>query len=104
MHILITFLEGVLGILRLQIPLNIVEFIEKNLGRNILIHCRAGISKSQAVCRFILETYPDMYIKDESHNIEKANIDVLAKLKRVIWEREHPQSFFEKLFNKKKTN
>lgn len=31
----------------------IVDFLEKNRGRNILVNCAAGISRSGAVCAFL---------------------------------------------------
>ena len=36
--------------------IKIVDFIEKHKGRNILVNCAAGISRSGAVCKF-LEDY-----------------------------------------------
>lgn len=42
-----------------QIARQIVEFINKNIGKDFYIHCNAGKSRSQAVVRFILDTYKD---------------------------------------------
>ncbi len=55
------------------------DFIEYNLGKDFLIHCKAGISRSAAVGRFIVEMY-DGYETDNDYTF--ANVDVLAKLKR----------------------
>ena len=40
---------------------DIVDFIENNLDKNFIIHCRAGKSRSQGICRFILDMYKDKY-------------------------------------------
>ena len=65
-----------------------VKFIEKNVGKDFYIHCRAGKSRSQAFVRFILDCFPDNYNEKEI-NLDNPpitpNIDVLAKLKRVYW-------------------
>ena len=39
--------------------LDIIDFIENNLNRNFYIHCSAGVSRSQAVTKFILLNYSD---------------------------------------------
>ena len=81
----------------------IVEFIESNLGRNFLIHCRAGASRSQGVWRFIMDMYPENY-KECTDNLSNPclspNIEVVAKLKRAYYKKhqlyeyspEHPYS------------
>lgn len=62
----------------------IVEFIENNFGKNIYIHCRAGVSRSQAITKFIEENYGYTNITEVNG---KPNVDVLAKLNRVLWNR-----------------
>lgn len=68
-----------------------VEFIERNKGRNFYIHCRAGKSRSQAICRFILDMYGEEYGYTEkesclSSNPPKTpNIRVLTMLKREFY-------------------
>lgn len=37
------------------------EFIQKNLGRDFYVHCRAGVSRSAAISDFITTNYPEMY-------------------------------------------
>ena len=37
----------------------IIKFIDNNLNKDILIHCTAGISRSQAVFRFLTDYYPN---------------------------------------------
>jgi predicted protein tyrosine phosphatase len=67
-----------------------IEFIEKNIGKNIIIHCRAGKSRSQAICRAIYDCYGNVYEpnKFNSHNpCETQNPDVLAKIKRAFYEK-----------------
>ena len=62
----------------------IVLFIEKNLGKNFLIHCRAGMSRSQGVVRFILDTYPDYREHPDNHCITP-NREVVRKLKNEYY-------------------
>lgn len=39
----------------------IVAYIDKFVGHDFVVHCRAGKSRSQAVVRYIIDTYPDTY-------------------------------------------
>ena len=64
----------------------VFNFIEKNKGKDFLIHCKAGISRSAAVGRFIVEMY-EGYNTDGDYRF--ANVDVLAKLKRIFREKYH---------------
>ena len=64
----------------------IVEFIDKNIGKDFWIHCRAGFSRSQAIVRYILDLYSDIEWKTRKDNpCLSPNIDVLQKLKRIKW-------------------
>ena len=66
----------------------IVKFIDKNLGKNFYIHCRAGKSRSQGIVRYILDIYPDMYDSSdcrEDNPCLTPNMDVVIKLKRSMW-------------------
>lgn len=68
-----------------------VEFIEKNIGKHFYIHCQAGKSRSQAICRYILDMYGKEYGYDEKLSCRKdnpcktPNIHVLTKLKREYY-------------------
>lgn len=66
-----------------------VSFIKKNLGKDFYIHCKAGKSRSQAFVRFILDSFPGIYNPKLDINISNPcltpNIDVLAKLKQILW-------------------
>lgn len=42
----------------------IIDFVEEHLGKTLVIHCKAGRSRSQAVFRFITDYYDDVYGKD----------------------------------------
>ncbi len=68
--------------------IEIVKFIETHTDYNLVIHCRAGKSRSQGVVRFILDCFPDIW---EEGNLENPcispNYKVVADLKRVLWER-----------------
>ena len=69
----------------------IVDFIEKNIGKNFVIHCKAGKSRSKAVGRFILDIFGDQYEDGNPKNpIEEAyNVDILGKLKRAYYKKHH---------------
>ncbi len=68
-----------------------VEFIEKNKGKNFFISCRAGKSRSQGVCRYILDMYGNEYGYDETKSCRKdnpcltPNIRVVTMLKREFY-------------------
>lgn len=47
-----------------EIAEKIIDFVEKHLGKTFIIHCKAGISRSQAIFRFITEFYGDTYSYD----------------------------------------
>lgn len=63
----------------------IVEFVDNNIGKDFYVHCIMGKSRSQAVCRYILETYPDLYSygREYENPLKTANPHVLSTLKRV---------------------
>ena len=61
-----------------------VNFILRNIDKDIYINCRAGKSRSQAFVEFILECFPDRENEINPENPPTTpNIDVLAKLKRI---------------------
>lgn len=68
-----------------------VDFIEKNKGKNFYIHCKAGKSRSQAICRYILDIYGDEYGYNENKSCRKdnpcltPNMRVLTMLKREFY-------------------
>lgn len=70
--------------------LQLVQFIEKNKGKDIYVHCSAGISRSQGVVKFILEYYHDYYTEAETNpdNLCKMPnqhvFDVLRKFYAVV--------------------
>lgn len=58
----------------------IISFIEKNLDKHIIIHCRAGKSRSQGVYRAIMDCYGDYYGECPYNNINPCitpNIEVV---------------------------
>jgi len=64
------------------------KFIEKNIDKNFIIHCRAGHSRSQAVGSFIKDFYPDF----ESYTIlPYCNKDVYRKLSRCYYKKYNPE-------------
>ena len=69
----------------------LVEFIERNKGKNFYIHCKAGYSRSQGVCRYILDVYGEEYGYNEKLSCRKENpcktpnIRVVTMLKREFY-------------------
>lgn len=66
-----------------------VDFIEKNIGKTFIVHCWAGVSRSQAIFRFITDCY-EKY-KNCKGNLDNPcltpNQDVVRKLKRAFYRR-----------------
>ena len=65
---------------------DIIKFIEKQykLGNDFYVHCIAGLSRSQAICRFILDTIPEYtYGRELENPLKTPNQHVLSTLKRV---------------------
>lgn len=67
----------------------VLEFVVRNIGKDFVIHCKAGRSRSQAVGRFIIECFPDEYEEEKSRRLYKSgyNPEVLKRLKHVYYER-----------------
>lgn len=65
---------------------DIVNFIENNIEKNIMVHCRAGLSRSGAIEHFIHLNY-DWYKDEEDNDYIRPNSTVLAKLNKVLWKR-----------------
>ena len=64
----------------------LVDFIDSNVGKDFYIHCRAGISRSRAVGRFIRECHPYEYWEVQDF-FDTANIGVLRGLKRAFYKK-----------------
>lgn len=69
--------------------LELYKFIEKNKGKNFFIHCAAGVSRSQGVAKYILDTYPEFYSWEESirkdNPCEFPNFHVVSLLKHIYF-------------------
>ena len=63
----------------------ILDFVERQKGRDLVIHCKAGRSRSQAVARFIVDCFPDDWVGNRL--LETYNPEVLGRLKRVYYDR-----------------
>lgn len=50
-----------------------VEFIDRNKGKDFYISCKAGKSRSQGICRYILDIYGHEYGYDEKESCRKDN-------------------------------
>ena len=80
----------------------IVKFIEAHKECDFYIHCSAGVSRSQAVVRYILDTYFDHQWKIRKENPPICpNIHVVRMLKRmfIYHEREfYPENVIEEKY------
>ena len=66
------------------------EFLEKNIGKNVMVHCSAGISRSQGVVRYLLDMYQEYY-KVSDTNLKNPcklpNGHVVCLLKREYYKK-----------------
>lgn len=64
----------------------ILDFVEINLGKHLIIHCRAGRSRSAGVARAIFDLFPEVY-KENFYNdvnpVTTPNMEVVRKIKRA---------------------
>ena len=72
--------EDVLGMTDEQ-AFEIYRFLSGNIGKDFYIHCRAGVSRSQAVARFLEDCYGYEVVQG-SDRPPFPNAHVLALLKR----------------------
>lgn len=66
----------------------IIQFIEDNLGKTFVIHCRAGKSRSQGVFKAITDTFFNLYTSDcgrAENPCINPNIAVVASIKRAYY-------------------
>ena len=63
----------------------IIDFIKLNKGKDFYIHCIMGKSRSQAICRFILDNF-EGYIEGRPYEnpIKTPNYHILSTLNRVF--------------------
>jgi predicted protein tyrosine phosphatase len=63
----------------------IIDFIEINKGKDFYVHCIMGKSRSQAICRFILDNF-EGYVEGRPYEnpIKTPNYHVLSTLNRVF--------------------
>ena len=64
----------------------IVKFIEDHRDCDFYIHCSAGVSRSQGVVRYVLDTYGD-YVTNPDNPCVCPNAHVTRMLKRVYREK-----------------
>lgn len=67
-----------------------VGFIDKNTDKHIIVHCKAGQSRSQGVFRYIMDCYPDFYEECEENKVNPCitpNAEVVRKLKRAYYKK-----------------
>lgn len=72
--------EGIKGMDDSQAEI-MFRFIENNIGKDFYIHCRAGVSRSQAVGRFLSDIY-DYEVVSVANNGAFPNQHVLSLLKQ----------------------
>jgi hypothetical protein len=70
---------------------DILKFIRENKGKDLIIHCKAGKSRSKAIGQFILEFMGDEYEDGNPNNpIDgSCNGGVLLKLKSIFYSINH---------------
>ena len=61
----------------------IVKFIDAHKDMDIMVHCRAGKSRSQAVTRYVLDFYPSHSETNPGNPCIRYNIHTYAKLKKA---------------------
>lgn len=68
----------------------VIDFVENNLNKHIILHCRAGKSRSAAVAVAITTLFPDNYafnVYNRHNQCSTPNPDVLAKVKRAFYKK-----------------
>jgi len=67
-----------------EMAFKIVRFIDNHISCDFYVHCSAGLSRSQAIVRYILDTYGDSgFITREDNPCLTPNMHVLRMLKRA---------------------
>lgn len=63
----------------------IIDFIQANKGKDFYVHCIMGKSRSQAICRFILDNF-EGYVEGRPYEnpIKTPNYHILSTLNRVF--------------------
>lgn len=77
------------------------EFLEKSIGKNVMVHCSAGLSRSQGVVRFLLDMYPDVYTEKDTNPNNPCmipNLYVTSLLKREYYKKNYQQGDVENIF------
>ena len=69
-----------------------LDFLEENLKdgpKDIYIHCKAGISRSQAFAAFVYDAYKALYGHETHETMNRANLNhgALRTLKKAFYER-----------------
>lgn len=59
--------------------LKILDFINLNIGKNFLIHCTAGVSRSSAICLY-LHLFHGYELRKDFWNLSEPNKFVLGQL------------------------
>ena len=70
---------------------NILEFLKSNSGKDLIIHCKAGKSRSKAIGQFILDIMGDKYEDGNPENPINGSYNgcVLLKLKDAYYQIHH---------------
>lgn len=65
-------------------------FLEKNIGKNVMVHCSAGVSRSQGVVRYLLDMHHDFYKTSDTNPLNPCrhpNGHVVCLLKREYYKK-----------------
>lgn len=63
------------------------KILGEDCRRNFVIHCRAGMSRSQAFGAFLRDFYPDYFTAEYSNLLPHPNKDVYRKLSRYFYKK-----------------
>ena len=69
----------------------LVDFIDNNIGKHFIIHCRAGRSRSQAIFKYITTMYYKLYDEEtcgrKDNPCFSPNMHVVSLLKRTYYKK-----------------
>lgn len=82
------YFHGIKGLTNEQAKI-LFNFIENNIGRTFIVHCAAGISRSQAIAKYLIDIYPELYSTESlraDNPCEFPNPHVVSLLKHLKYD------------------
>ncbi len=68
--------------------MEILAFIKKHLGKNFIVHCHAGVSRSSAICLF-MHVIHGYELKENFWAVSSPNTHVIGELIKIKYNLEH---------------